>query len=127
VETADIISTVSAAIAAAGFTLAVIQYRGVRRQRQTDSERLATQGERLQNATSTAYLIFEMANAIVQSAKLPDTTLKEIQRAARDVRGTAGVLAQQLQDERKQIDSWQKTLMPIKGGWTSLGGDAGLR
>ncbi len=100
---ANIIAVVSAVIAAVGVAVAVIQYTEGKRRVRSERERLAAQEERLRTAVTAATLGMESADLIVQRAKEDDATLPELQNIARVLRGALAVLAEQLNDEGREL------------------------
>jgi hypothetical protein len=110
-DTSDLIATISAAIAALGLLLALIQFLDKRRTAVSEAERLAQQRERLRTAAAGAVSGAELADLIVQRAKEPDVTVPELQNVARALRQTLSLLAAQLNDEDRQVLSWRQHLL----------------
>jgi hypothetical protein len=103
VETANVIAAISAAAAALGFFLAMLQFIDNRRRTRSEGERLAQQQERLRTAVTAAQVAQQTADYMVQRGKDEGVTVDELQSVARVLRGSLMLLARQLEDERKQI------------------------
>jgi uncharacterized protein HemX len=118
VDTANIIASISAAVAILGLSLAVLQFLDSRRRTRTERERLAQHQERLRTAVTAANVAGQTADYIVQRGKEEGVSVQELQSVARVLRGSLMLLARQLDDESNQVPtlSTQRPFLSFREG-----------
>lgn len=103
------VAVVAATIAAGSLVVAGLQYLLARRKAATESDRLASQAERLRTAYTAAQAAVQSMNLIVQRAKDKDATIVELQNLARLARGTLTLLADHLDTETRQVERQERS------------------
>jgi hypothetical protein len=87
--------------------VAIWQYAESRRKTRGERERLGRQLGRSQATLRAAIAGAQLADAIVQRAKDPSTTVAELQTLARLTRGALLSLAVDLDDQAKVLEAWR--------------------
>jgi len=103
----DAFNLVAAASSILALAFAVWQYAKARQERAREEERLAAQNRAVKAALGAALAGAHASDLIVQRAKDPDATVRELQNLARVARGVAFSLASQLEEQSALLRQWE--------------------
>lgn len=103
----DTLNIIFGAVTIVAFIFAIYSHFSTQKKKMIESAKIVKQQERLRCAMLSVKTVIRMIDAIVQAPKSGIIDPKYLQNMAREARYQGIILAQQMEDESKQIDGWK--------------------